>query len=60
MEKLFYVAKNSEGGGTKVPVTNRFERIQKLNMLLESGWRIKKVCADDSEEYFVLEKEDKR
>ena len=56
MTKIFYIKKNISDGTDSVPTTDRFERMEKLNLLLSSGWTIKEFISDNGEEYFVLEK----
>jgi hypothetical protein len=58
MTKTFYVSKSTDGNVDGAPTTDRFERIERLNMLLEHGWTIKNFSKTDNEEYFVLEKPD--
>lgn len=56
MTKFFYITKSISDGTDSVPTTDRFERMEKLNLLLSSGWKIKDFVSDKGEEYFVLEK----
>lgn len=58
MEKVFYIRKAVTEGSTQVPTTDRFRRIEKLNLLVDSGWVIKGFRSDAQEEYFLLEKAD--
>ncbi|MBR1739322.1 MAG: hypothetical protein IJ737_03430 [Ruminococcus sp.] len=57
MEKTFYIRKSSSADGITAPTTDRFSRIEKLNMLVDSGWRIKGFTSTPEEEFFLLEKE---
>lgn len=57
MKKTFFIRKASaemEGA----PTCDRFQRIEKLNMLVDSGWVIKGFESNAQEEYFLLEKAD--
>lgn len=56
MEKIFYISKGNENGDASIPTTDRFQRIEKMNMLLNSGWKIKEFVNSGREEYFLLEK----
>lgn len=58
MQKVFYIQKTGANGDEHIPTTNRFERIEKLNLLLNSGWRIGNFVCQDGDEYFLLEKDD--
>lgn len=61
MEKVFYVSKNAEGikndNEIFAPTFNRFQRVDKLNDLLNRGWSIKKFVTENDEAFFVLEKD---
>ena len=54
MIKKFYVSRNMEG--TSAPELDRFQRIEKLNLLLSSGWTIKSYEETGGESWFLLEK----
>lgn len=57
MQKTFFIRKSSaemEGA----PTYDRFQRIEKLNLLVDSGWEIKGFESNQQEEYFLLEKAD--
>jgi len=58
MEKTFFIRRSASGDGVPAPVYDRFQRIEKLNLLVESGWAIKDFKCDADEEYFILEKAD--
>lgn len=58
MEKTFFIRKSASDEGTGAPDYNRFQRIEKLNLLVDSGWVIKSFKCDAQEEYFILEKAD--
>ena len=59
MEKIFYITRNSELGGNgenKAPNFDRFQRVEQLNSLLETGWSIKGFETTSDDSYFLLEK----
>ena len=58
MEKTFFIRKSASGDEVSVPTYDRFQRIEKLNLLVDSGWVIKSFKCDAQEEYFILEKAD--
>ena len=58
MEKTFFIRKSAYGDETTAPAYDRFQRIEKLNLLVDSGWVIKSFKCDAQEEYFILEKAD--
>lgn len=58
MEKTFFIRRSASGDGVPAPVYDRFQRIEKLNLLVENGWSIKDFKCDADEEYFILEKAD--
>lgn len=58
MEKKFYITKSSGNAEGSAPEMDRFKRVEHLNELLGLGWRIKELCSENSDTYFVLEKED--
>ncbi|WP_295154531.1 hypothetical protein [uncultured Ruminococcus sp.] len=58
MEKTFFISKAASGDEYGAPTYDRFQRIEKLNMLVDSGWVIKSFKCDAHEEYFILEKAD--
>ena len=58
MEKTFFIRKSASSDGVPAPVYDRFQRIEKLNLLVDSGWVIKDFKCDADEEYFILEKTD--
>lgn len=58
MEKTFFIRKTAVGDGSPAPAYDRFQRIEKLNLLVDSGWVIKSFKCDPQEEYFILEKAD--
>ena len=55
MEKTFFIRKSASGDGVPAPVYDRFQRIEKLNLLVDSGWVIKDFKCDADEEYFILD-----
>ena len=55
MIKKFYVSKKTEG--YDAPEMDKFQQIEKLNLLLSSGWIIKGFQQNENESWFVLEKE---
>ncbi|MBR1764057.1 MAG: hypothetical protein IJ746_01550 [Ruminococcus sp.] len=58
MQKIFYISRNTDGGKElPAPNMNRFDRIKKLNALLECGWAIKDFKTEKDGEFFVLEKQ---
>ena len=56
MEKTFFIKKSAGTDGQMIPTTDRFKRIEKLNLLVDSGWVIKGFKSNENEEYFLLEK----
>lgn len=58
MEKTFFIRKTASADEVSAPVYDRFQRIEKLNLLVDSGWVIKSFECDADEEYFILEKPD--
>lgn len=54
MTKKFYVSKSTEGN--PAPELDRFQRIEKLNLLLSNGWTIKDYHETPEESWFLLEK----
>ena len=58
MEKTFFIRKSATGDEVCAPAYDRFQRIEKLNLLVDSGWVIKSFKCDANEEYFILEKAD--
>lgn len=60
MQKIFYVSKSADGYGDRenmpLPDMDRFQRVEKLNRLLETGWSIKDFKTDNDGSFFVLEK----
>ena len=52
MIKKFYVSRNTEG--TSAPELDRFQRIEKLNLLLSSGWTIKSYEETGGESWFLF------
>ncbi len=55
MQKIFYISRNMNNGKElPAPDMDRFDRIKKLNALLECGWAIKDFKKEESGEYFVL------
>ena len=55
MEKTFYIRKPAQDG-VMAPTLDRFQMIEKLNLLVDSGWVIKGFRSDAEQEYFLLEK----
>lgn len=58
MEKTFFIRKSASDEEAGAPTYDRFKRIEKLNLLVDSGWVIKSFQCDAQEEYFILEKAD--
>ena len=58
MEKTFFISKSASSEEKSAPAYDRFQRIEKLNLLVDSGWVIKSFKFDAHEEYFILEKAD--
>ena len=58
MEKTFFISRSASDDETGAPAYDRFQRIEKLNLLVDSGWKIKSFKCDANEEYFILEKAD--
>ena len=58
MEKTFFIRKSASADEAGAPAYDRFQRIEKLNLLVDSGWVIKSFKCDSHEEYFILEKAD--
>lgn len=57
MEKIFYVSKNTNDKSfASAPDMDRFQRVEKLNSLLEMGWAIKEFRNESEGSFFVLEK----
>ncbi len=56
MEKTFFIRKTMTDNDHAAPTTDRFQRIEKLNLLVNSGWVIKGFKSSENEEYFLLEK----
>ncbi len=54
MTKKFYVSRNN--GSNPAPALDKFQRIEKLNLLLSCGWTIKGFEEADGESWFLLEK----
>ncbi len=54
MTKKFYVSRNSEDASA--PQLDKYQRIEKLNLLLSNGWIIKGFEEADGESWFLLEK----
>lgn len=58
MEKTFFIRKAVSDDEYGAPAYDRFQRIEKLNLLVDSGWVIKSFQCNAQEEYFILEKAD--
>ena len=58
MEKTFFIKKSASGDEAGAPAYDRFKRIEKLNLLVDSGWVIKSFESNAYDEYFILEKAD--
>lgn len=57
MEKIFYVSKNTNDKSfASAPDMDRFQRVEKLNSLLQLGWAIKEFRTESEGSFFVLEK----